>query len=207
MKFSEPAWPKDLHGMIMTEKDFLLPEVWFRDVAHKADPDEPAKAYAVGFTTSEYAARIQSLPKKEVIKRCVEQLDTVFSLLEPHHLSADAVPPTATTTATTIAAAPTTSTTTTSATTATAATAATTTAITTTATTPADSATTAITNAVAPAMPPRPSNVFLGAMFWDWNPAHHPYIGDGDDDDTLIHPIHPIHPYILISPSTRWWLL
>ena len=27
LKFSKPCWPKDLHGMIMTDKDFLLPEV------------------------------------------------------------------------------------------------------------------------------------------------------------------------------------
>lgn len=26
---------------------------------------------------------------------------------------------------------------------------------------------------------PKASEVFLGGMFWDWNPKHHPYIGGG----------------------------
>jgi monoamine oxidase len=47
LKFSKPVWPKNLHGMIMTDKDMLLPEIWFHDVTEKALPDEPAKAYLV----------------------------------------------------------------------------------------------------------------------------------------------------------------
>ncbi len=26
---------------------------------------------------------------------------------------------------------------------------------------------------------PKASKVFLGGMFWDWDPSHHPYIGGG----------------------------
>ena len=26
---------------------------------------------------------------------------------------------------------------------------------------------------------PKPSDVYLGGMFWDWNPKHHPFIGGG----------------------------
>ena len=26
---------------------------------------------------------------------------------------------------------------------------------------------------------PRPTEAYLGGMLWDWQPAHHPYIGGG----------------------------
>lgn len=93
MKFSEPVWPKDLHGMIMTDKNFLLPEVWFRTVkpsgiAQKAG-QEPASAYCIGFTTADYAEKIRTMSKKEVLSQCVGQLEQVFSKLEPRHMAAD----------------------------------------------------------------------------------------------------------------------
>jgi monoamine oxidase len=53
LKFSKAPWPKDVHGMIMTDENFLIPEIWFHDCTDQAAEDEPAKAYAVGFTTSE----------------------------------------------------------------------------------------------------------------------------------------------------------
>ena len=28
LKFSEPCWPSNLHGMICSDKDMLIPEVW-----------------------------------------------------------------------------------------------------------------------------------------------------------------------------------
>ena len=67
MKFSKPAWPKDLHGMIMVDDDFLLPEVWFRTVTDEVDADEPATAYAVGFTTAKYAEKIAHMTQEEVV--------------------------------------------------------------------------------------------------------------------------------------------
>lgn len=130
LKFSEVCWPPDLHGMIMTDPDFLVPEMWFRNVAGRVDKDEAAKAYVVGFTTAEYAARIAALPKEEVLRRSVAQLDEIFSKLEPRHMQGD--PETK------------------------------------------DSST-----APKPTDLPKPSDVFLGGMFWDWNPGHHPYIGGG----------------------------
>ena len=33
--------------------------------------------------------------------------------------------------------------------------------------------------AESPASLPKASEVYLGGMFWDWNPSHHPYIGGG----------------------------
>ena len=128
LKFDQPAWPKDLSGMIMIDPDFLLPEIWFRDVTGKTAPGEPAKAYAIGFTTSEYAKRIANMPKNEVIKKCVAQLDTIFSHLETEHMAADV----------------------------------------------SDKST-----LEDPKKIPKPSEAFLGGMFWDWNPDHHPYIGGG----------------------------
>jgi monoamine oxidase/cytochrome b involved in lipid metabolism len=127
MKFSEPVWPKDLKGMIMVDENFVFPEVWFRDVKNIADADEPAKAYAVAFTTSEYAERLAALPRHEALKRCVGQLDSIFSLLEPRHMAAD---PTA-------------------------------------------------EPRQMPAQLKKASDAFLGGMFWDWTPQHHPYIGGG----------------------------
>ena len=128
LKFSKHAWPKDLHGMIMTDKSFLLPEVWFRIVEDEVEPDEPATAYAVGFTTSKYAERVSQFSQEEVFKQCLHQLDEIFSQLEPRHMSANPDDP---------------------------------------------------QNVVALKNLPKPSEVYLGGMFWDWRPSHHPYIGGG----------------------------
>lgn len=127
MKFEKPCWPKNVHGMIISDSNFLLPEIWFRDVSETANKDEPAKAYAIGYTTSEYAKRVSSLSKKEVLKRCVDQLDEMFALLKQEHMSA----------------------------------------------LKNDS------SAESPSNLPKASEAYLGGMFWDWNPSHHPYIGGG----------------------------
>lgn len=68
MKFKEPCWPKDLHGMIMVDDDFLLPEVWFRHVPDEVEEGEPT-AYAVGFTTAMYTERLQGMTQQEVSKQ------------------------------------------------------------------------------------------------------------------------------------------
>lgn len=144
MKFSEPVWPKGLRGMVMVDncannKDrWLLPEVWFRDVTELADKDEPAKAYAVGFTTTEYAAELAALPRGEVTARCISQLDSVFSLLTPEHMTADPISP----------------------------------------------------NVQHPTDLKKPSDAFIGGMFWDWSPEHHPYIGGGYSSPVAGKPTH-----------------
>lgn len=66
MKFSKPVWPEHLHGMIMVDDDFLLPEVWFRIVPDEVGAGERATAYAVGFTTAKYAERIANMTQDEV---------------------------------------------------------------------------------------------------------------------------------------------
>ncbi len=127
MKFSKRPWPRHLSGMIMVDDNFLLPEIWFRDVTGKTSPDEAATCYAVGFTTADYEAKVAALPKSEVLKRSLAQLDEIFSYLKPEHMNAD------------------------------------------------------LTDAdiEKPADLPKPSDVCLGGMFWDWNAEHHPYIGGG----------------------------
>lgn len=127
MKFSRPVWPKNLAGMIISDKDFLLPEIWFNDVSGRVDEDEPAKAYAVAFTTTDYAERLSALPRREVLKQSIEQLDKMFSLLQPQHMAADLDEK----------------------------------------------------DKEVPEELPKPSSAFLGAMYWDWNAEHHPYIGGG----------------------------
>eukprot|EP01034_Spumella_vulgaris_P031927 gene31926-39445_t len=89
MKFSKPCWPKNLHGMIMTDDSFLLPEIWFREVADEVDANEPATAYAVGFTTAKYADRLKSMSQEEVLRQSVAQLEKVFGMLEQRHMSAE----------------------------------------------------------------------------------------------------------------------
>lgn len=139
LKFSEPVWPEGLHGMIMTDDSFLLPEIWFRDVSDSVAANEPAKAYCIGFTTADYAARLSSMPKDEVLRKTVGQLDEVFSHLEDRHMAANV------------------------------------------ASRSGDN-----TDAVAkdgtvkkPSQLRKPSEAFVGGMFWDWNPDHHPFIGGG----------------------------
>lgn len=89
LKFSKPVWPKNLSGMIISDEKYLLPEIWFNDVSDMVDDDEPAKAYAVAFTTAAYAKNLMSLPRHEVQRLCITQLDEMFSLLEPQHMAAD----------------------------------------------------------------------------------------------------------------------
>jgi monoamine oxidase/cytochrome b involved in lipid metabolism len=144
MKFSEPVWPRGLRGMVMVDSSnkqqdkWLLPEVWFRDVSEEAARDEPAKAYAVGFTTTEYAADLAALPRGEVASRCVAQLDAIFSLLKPEHMAADPAAP----------------------------------------------------NVQRPTDIKKPSDAFIGGMFWDWSPQHHPYIGGGYSSPVAGKPTH-----------------
>jgi monoamine oxidase len=138
MKFSKAAWPRDLHGMIMVGDKFLLPEVWFRIVEDEVEPDEPATAYAVGFTTSKFAERLTDYSQQEVFQRCLSQLDEIFAKLEPRHMSANPDDP---------------------------------------------------QNVVALKSLPKPSEVYLGGMFWDWRPSHHPYIGGGYCSPTVGKPI------------------
>lgn len=89
LKFSERPWPEHLKGMIMVDEDFLMPEIWFRDVTKEALPDEPAKFYAVGFTTSEYSEKLAAMHRGDALAKCVTQLETIFSALEPRHMEVD----------------------------------------------------------------------------------------------------------------------
>merc|ERR1711871_374061 len=134
LKFSEPCWPSNLHGMICSDKDMLIPEVWFRDVSKKVDSDEPTKAFATIFCTAEYADRVASLPKEEVLRRVVNELDVIFSQLEPQHMVGDLT---------------------------------------------IHETATEKRRALRVADLKKPSEGFLGGMFWDCNPHHHPYIGGG----------------------------
>jgi len=128
LKFRKPVWPKDLHGMIMTDDSFLVPEIWFRIVEDEIAPGEEATAYAVGFTTAKYQERVSALSQEEVFQRVISQLDTVFSQLQPHHMSANPNDP---------------------------------------------------DNVKALVDLPNVREQYLGGMFWDWRPSHHPYIGGG----------------------------
>ncbi len=89
VKFKNRVWPKDLHGMIMSGDNVLFPEVWFRDVSNLVATDEEATAYAVGFACKDYADNLMKFGRENVGKKLVGQLEEVFSLLEPRHMSAD----------------------------------------------------------------------------------------------------------------------
>jgi monoamine oxidase len=128
LKFRKPVWPRNLHGMIMTDDSFLVPEIWFRNVEDEVVPGEEATAYAVGFTTAKYQERVSQLTQEEVLQRMVTQLEKIFSQLEPRHMSADPNDP---------------------------------------------------ENMKALKALPKVRDQYLGGMFWDWRPTHHPYIGGG----------------------------
>mmetsp|Transcript_47483 Transcript_47483/g.82965 ORF Transcript_47483/g.82965 Transcript_47483/m.82965 type:complete len:386 (-) Transcript_47483:82-1239(-) len=87
MKFTKPCWPEHLHGMIMVDDDFLLPEVWFRHVPDEVEEGEECTAYAVGFATSKYAEKIAGMTQKEVLAATVAQLEKVFGQMEQQHMS------------------------------------------------------------------------------------------------------------------------
>lgn len=134
LKFSEPVWPKDLHGMIMAgNNEFLIPEVWFKDIdPQKVSSNEKARALAVCYTTADFTKRVSELPKDKVLHLVLDQLNSVFSLLEDRHMAA----------------------------------------------TPASSYGNVELREARKNLK-RPSEAFLGGMFWDWNAQHYPYITGG----------------------------
>ena len=89
LKFKEPVWPSDLHGMICSGEDVVIPELWFWDVSKKADSSESCKAYAVGFCTAAFADKLLKLSDNEVVNKAMGQLEAMFNLLEPQHMVAD----------------------------------------------------------------------------------------------------------------------
>lgn len=103
--------------------------MWFKDIdPEKLDHDELARGLAICYTTSDFTKRLANLPKDEVLKRILDQLDQVFSKLEARHMTASAV---------------------------------------------SDSDRAALQRLK------KPSDVYLGGMFWDWNSHHYPYISGG----------------------------
>jgi hypothetical protein len=115
--------------------------VWFKDIdPQKVDAGEAARGLAICYTTADFAKKLSGLPKEEVLHRVVDQLDTVFSLLEERHMTA--APPTPSSPLST-------------------------------ATTPTSSET-----STSPKLK-KPSEAYLGGMFWDWNAQHYPYITGG----------------------------
>lgn len=90
VKFSQVCFPKNVQGMIMSDPEFIFPEIWFRDVTNLVNPEEEeACCYATGFCTSNYADRILAMPEEEVYAALCKQLDTVFSHLEARHFTAE----------------------------------------------------------------------------------------------------------------------
>lgn len=103
--------------------------MWFKDIdPKKLDHNELARGLAICYTTSDFTKRLHSLPKDEVLKRILAQLDQVFSKLEARHMTASTI-------------------------------------------TESDSA--------ALKRLKKPSDAYLGGMFWDWNAHHYPYISGG----------------------------
>ena len=100
LRFSRRCWPAKLHGTIMAGDGVLIPEAWFKE-----DKGGSARCVATGFLTAEYATNLEAAaaarlgvessapavsPTVEQEMCCIflEQLDEVFSLLEPKHMSA-----------------------------------------------------------------------------------------------------------------------
>lgn len=87
IKFSKVCWPKHVQGIIMGDPSFMFPEIWFRDVTSLVQEGDQTAGYATAFCTAEFADRIIASDPEEVYAKMVEQLDTVFSKLEPRHFS------------------------------------------------------------------------------------------------------------------------
>jgi hypothetical protein len=97
LKFKKRPWPKNLQGMIMSAKDCLVPEMWFRDVnplpssllaSNSYNHPDEAVCIASGFATAKYADRLLSLSEEEMYKTVLVQMDEVFSHLTSNHMSA-----------------------------------------------------------------------------------------------------------------------
>lgn len=131
--------------------------MWFKDIDPlKVDPTEPARGLAICYTTADFTKRLSALPKEEVLQQVLGQLDHVFSMLEVRHMSATGTTPVADNESPVSV--------------------------------PvcdvdkndkSDKNNTPSTHSLSPMMLKKPSEVYLGGMFWDWNAQHHPYITGG----------------------------
>ena len=98
LHFSRRCWPAKLHGTVMAGAGIFVPEAWFKE-------DENGRCVATGFLTAEYAYNLEretaarlgltspthtTTPAVEqmMCRIFLEQLDEVFSLLEPRLMSA-----------------------------------------------------------------------------------------------------------------------
>lgn len=66
----------------------FVPEVWFRDIRAERTADEPGSYLCVGFCAGEFAERIAKMPKNEVFKAFLDQLEEMFGQLRERHMSA-----------------------------------------------------------------------------------------------------------------------
>ncbi|RYH30365.1 hypothetical protein EON65_05410 [archaeon] len=85
IKFSAVCWPKNLIGTITANTETCFPEIWFRDCSDITLDRRQGVCYATAFVTSKYADRLCAMPEHEVYRKMVEQMDVMFSHLEPRH--------------------------------------------------------------------------------------------------------------------------
>ena len=101
-KFKKRFFPIGVQGIVMAGDNCIVPEMWFKIIPVS---DEAEKAIAAGetvvsdegevactatcFACANYADHLVSMPQKEMLKAILDQLDEMFSTLQPSHMSAE----------------------------------------------------------------------------------------------------------------------
>lgn len=102
MKFKKRFFPKGVQGIVMSGDNCIVPEMWFKIIPVS---DEVEKAIAAGetvvsdegevactatcFACANYADNLVSISHKDMLKSILDQLDEMFSTLQPSHMSAE----------------------------------------------------------------------------------------------------------------------
>jgi len=97
LKFKTRCWPNNVHGMIVT--GCPIPEVWFRNCKEKVtrynkqvvsdQSKEIATCYCTGFITSKFYVNLADKSADELFLIFLDQLEEIFSHLEPRHMSVE----------------------------------------------------------------------------------------------------------------------
>ena len=99
-KFKKRFFPKNVQGIVMGVDSCLVPEIWFKNITNSqtekllaageiVDDEGEVACTATCFACANYADKLISMPQKEMYKAILDQLDDMFSHLQPSHMSAE----------------------------------------------------------------------------------------------------------------------
>ena len=87
VRLRERFWPLDFYDAVCS--DCFFPEVWLSQAAKLMDPACPPPYAIVGFVAGARAERVAKLPEREIVRKLLLQLDTMFGTADRPHPASD----------------------------------------------------------------------------------------------------------------------